>query len=87
MEYKNRETRKQEQTLLAFEKLVLSLERELQTARLSRRKYNKLAMRQKVWEYIYYSQDYEMMSLILDKFEIKKPDRIRKLWKVELSGS
>lgn len=87
MEYENRETRKQEQTLLAFEKLVLSLERELQTARLSRRKYNKLAMRQKVWEYIYYSQDYEMMSLILDKFEIKKPDRIRKLWKVELSRS
>lgn len=82
-----KEKRGNEETLLLFERLILSLERELQTARLSRRKYNKLAMRQKVWEYIYYSQDYEMMTLILDKFEITKPTKTKRFCKVELSRS
>lgn len=79
--------KQQQRANVLFEKLILSLESELQTARLSRRQYNKLSMRQKIWEYVYYSQDYEMMNLILDKFEITKPTKIKRFYKVELSRS
>jgi hypothetical protein len=82
-----RQERDNEQTLLLFERLILSLESELQTARLSRRQYNKLTMRQKIWEHIYYSQDFDLMNIILDKFEVLKPLKAKKIWKVELSRS
>lgn len=70
-----------------FEKLILSLESKLQEARLSRRQYNKLVMRQKIREYVYYSQDFEMMEIILKKFEVAEPVKTKRLWKVELSRS
>lgn len=63
---------REEKILLAFEKLIFSLEKELQIARLSKRKYKKLALRQKAREYIYYSLDYELMDLILSRFDINK---------------
>ena len=63
---------REEKILLAFEKLIFSLEKELQISRLSKRKYRKLALRQKAREYIYYSQDYELMDLILSRFDINK---------------
>lgn len=63
---------REEKILLAFEKLIFSLEKELMLARLSKRKYRKLALRQKAREYIYYSQDYELMDLILSRFDINK---------------
>lgn len=79
--------RDNEQALLLLERLILSLESELQTARLSRRQYNKLSMRQKIWEYVYYSQDYEMMNLILDKFDLLKSAKTKIVWKIEISRS
>lgn len=88
MDWKEKQKqRDNEQTLLLFERLILSLESELQTARLSRRQYNKLSMRQKIWEYVYYSQDYETMNLILDKFDLLKPAKNKRIWKVELARS
>lgn len=63
---------REEKILLAFEKLIFSLEKELQISRLSKRKYRKLSLRQKAREYIYYSQDFELMDLILSRFNINK---------------
>lgn len=63
---------REEKILLAFERLIFSLEKELMLARLSKRKYRKLALRQKAREYIYYSQDFELMDLILSRFDINK---------------
>lgn len=88
MDWKEKQQqRDNEQTLLLFERLILSLESELQTARLSRRQYNKLSMRQKIREYVYYSQDYDMMNIILDKFDLAKPAKNKRIWKVEISRS
>ena len=88
MDYKEEQKqRANEETLLLFERLILSLESELQTARLSRRQYNKLSMRQKIREYVYYSQDFDMMEIILNKFDLAKPAKSRRIWKVEISRS
>lgn len=78
---------REEKILLAFEKLIFSLEKELMLARLSKRKYRKLALRQKAREYIYYSQDYELMDLILSRFDINKSWKEKSQWKAELATS
>ena len=88
MDYKEEQKqRENEETLLLFERLILSLESELQTARLSRRQYNKLSMRQRIWEHIYYSQDFDLMNIILDKFDLTKPAKSKRIRKVEISRS
>lgn len=88
MDWKEKQKqRDNEQTLLLFERLILSLESDLQTARLSRRQYNKLSMRQRIWEHIYYSQDFDLMNIILDKFDLKKPAKSKRIRKVEISRS
>ena len=88
MDYKEEQKqRANEETLLLFERLILSLESGLQTARLSRRQYNKLSMRQKIREYVYYSQDFDMMEIILNKFDLTKPAKSRRILKAEISRS
>ena len=88
MDWKGKQQqRANEETLLLFEGLILSLEVELQTARLSRSQYNKLSMRQRIREYVYYSQDYDMMTIILDKFVLVKFTKSKRMWKCELSRS
>lgn len=78
---------REEKILLAFEKLIFSLEKELQISRLSKRKYRKLSLRQKAREYIYYSQDFELMDLIFSRFELNKSWKEKSQWKVELATS
>lgn len=78
---------REEKILLAFEKLIFSLEKELQISRLSKKKYRKLALKQKAREYIYYSQDYELMDLILSKFDINKFWKEKSQRKAELATS
>lgn len=78
---------REEKILLAFEKLIFSLEKALQISRLSKRKYRKLSLRQKAREYIYYSQDYELMDLILSRFDINKSWKEKSQWKAELATS